>query len=146
MTGKILVPRASTPKGPTTRLLPQVPKFSVKEPPMSKQSRILPPVPPIRDASNVNGKIRSLPRVPRPVQAPIAGNQDNINIEKNPAIPIVPKHPRQLPKIPLTKPAQKPEHDRRAHMSSVYKREGDEFLRKKEYDKALEAYSSVSIA
>lgn len=113
---------------------------------MSKQSRILPPVPPIRDASNVNGKIRSLPRVPRPVQAPIAGNQDNINIEKNPAIPIVPKHPRQLPKIPLTKPAQKPEHDRRAHMSGVYKREGDEFLRKKEYDKALEAYSSVSIA
>ncbi|VDI18654.1 Hypothetical predicted protein [Mytilus galloprovincialis] len=142
MTGKILGPRSSTPKGPTSRLLPQVPKFSVKEPPLSKQSRILPPVPPPREGSNVPNKIRSLPRVPRPIQAPLTGQQDTNNFEKNPAIPIVPKHPRQLPKIPVVKSNQKPD-DRRAHMFGVYKRDADEYLRKKEYDKALDAYTSA---
>ena len=141
MTGKILAPRSSTPKGPPSRLLPQVPKFSVKEPPLSKQTRILPPVPPPPSNGMVN-KIRSLPRVPRPVQAPMPGTQDMSNVDKNPAIPMVPKHPRQLPKIPNMK-NQKPDNDRRAFMHGIYKREADEHLRKKDYDRAMETYTSV---
>jgi hypothetical protein len=38
---------------------------------------------------------------------------------------------------------QKPDNDRKVYMHGTYKREADEHLRKKDYDRAMEAYTSV---
>lgn len=151
MTVTLLGPRASTPKTNVSRNLRKLP-HNYNDTHIPRPGRLL-PVPPSRppEVQSGVGHTRALPRVPRPMAASV--NSISVNIlgsadtpgghpgrDVNPAaVPTIPRHPRQLPKLPTGGKAQ----DRKR--LDTYREEGDKCMSEAEYEKAHECYTCVSI-
>ncbi|XP_060070135.1 outer dynein arm-docking complex subunit 4-like [Ylistrum balloti] len=117
-----------------------------------RSGRLLPVPPGKPPEANAGARhTRALPRVPRPMGTSV--NSISVNIlsstdtiahqgrDVNPAaVPTIPRHPRQLPKLPA---AGGKMQERKQYMLEVYRNEADKFMADTEYEKAMDSYSSA---
>ncbi|XP_021376018.1 tetratricopeptide repeat protein 25-like isoform X2 [Mizuhopecten yessoensis] len=152
MTVTLLGHRASSPKPSNhSRNLRKL-QHNFNDAHIPRSGRML-PVPPCKPPEAQTGarQTRALPRVPRPtgtsvnsISVNILSSTDTVALhgrDVNPAaVPTLPRHPRQLPKVPA---AGGKAQERKQYMLEMYRGEGDKFMGEAEYENAMDSYSSA---